>query len=172
MFWRKKKEFKRAIPEFIKRMRGHDYIDKSREYLDYIEEHLDNVAAAFNELSEACNGKEAWVGDDFSWWSVKAEVEGHDLSKFTKEEFVQYRDNFFPVSESDKEKNHHHHETAANYIDLIHMVIDWMAMSYKFGDSPRGFYLKTKPEMKLDDDQHAFVGRLFDHLESYRARGN
>ena len=179
----KKKKDKPKIPEFIKRMKGHDYIDSTRKYLDYLDEHLNNVAKAFNELSEACDGKEHWVGDDCAWWSFKDEVENHDISKFRKEEFVQYRDNFFPVNDKDKEnscfdtawenhknENHHHHETAEHYMDIVHMVIDWMAMSYKFGDNPRDFYNKTKPNMHLDEKFHDYIDKLFTYLEEYRGQ--
>ena len=55
---------------FIDRMKGQDYIDKSREYLDYLEEHLENVRQAFIELSNACDGKMMWVGDDFAWHTL------------------------------------------------------------------------------------------------------
>lgn len=172
----------KEIPKFITRMDGQDYIDATRKYLDYLEDHLNNVAKAFNELSEACDGKEEyWVGDDYAWWSLKAEVEAHDLSKFSKEEFVQYRDNFFPVNDSDKENsafdlawdhhkqhNHHHHETCVNYNDIVHMVIDWMAMGYKFGSNPREFYEKTKPAMNFNQHQYDYVERLLSHLEQYR----
>lgn len=174
---------KKETPQFIKRMRGQDYIDSTRKYLDYLEEHLSNVAKAFNELSEACDGKEAWVGDDFTWWTFKAEVEAHDLSKFSKEEFVQYRDNFFsvcdayqdnsgfgPAWENHKEKNHHHHESSEHFIDIVHMVIDWVAMGYKFGGNPRDFYEKTKPSMSFDEKHHDYVDKILTHLEDYRAR--
>lgn len=181
--FKKKKTKSETPPEFIKRMIGQDYIDSTRKYLDYLEEHLNNVAKAFNELSEACDGKEHWVGDDYAWWTFKAEVERHDLSKFSKEEFTQYRDNFFPVCDADKDNscfdqawenhkrnNHHHHETAEHYMDIVHMVIDWVAMSYKFGDNPRDFYNKTKPSMALDERFHNYIDTLFNYLEEYRAR--
>ena len=107
---------------FIMRMKGEDYIQSTRKYLDYLQEHLANVSKAFSELSEACDGKEHWVGDDCAWHTLHNEVVHHDLSKFTKEEFIQYRDNFFPVNDTDKknssfelawenhkQENHHHH---------------------------------------------------------------
>lgn len=178
------KENKNKPPQFIKKMRGHDYIDSTRKYLDYLEDHLNNVAKAFNELSEACSGKEQWVGDDCTWWEFKSEVEDHDISKFGRHELTQYRDNFFPVCEEDKknsgfdaawenhkDKNHHHHETAGNYMDIVHMVIDWVAMSYKFGDNPRDFYNKTKPTMKIDEKFHDYIDKLFVYLEEYRVKG-
>lgn len=183
--WFKKERPKdeRAIPQFIARMDGQDYIDSTRKYLDYLEEHLNNVAKAFSELSEACDGHEYWVGDDYSWWKLKAEVEAHDLSKFGKNEFIQYRDYFYPVSDKDKaesgfsaafenhkKENHHHHETVENYNDIVHMVIDWMSMSYKFGGSPRDFYEKTKPIMNFDQKQHEYVNKLLTHLDDYRIK--
>lgn len=171
--------------EYIKKMRGYAYIKASRDYLDYLEEHLSNVAKAFNELSCACDGKESWVGDDFSWFTLKAEVEAHDLSKLTMHEFTQYRDHFFPTCKEDKEnsgfgdawehhkqENHHHHETAEHFGDITHMIIDWVSMSYKFKDNPRDFYNKTKPSMKLTDAQHKYIDRIFKHLEDYRLNCN
>ena len=169
----------------ITEMGAYDYIKSSRDYLDYIEEHLVNVARAFSELSDACDGKEHWVGDDCSWHELLHEIKHHDLSKLSKQEFVQYRDNFFPTNEKDKEnsdfalawenhkqENHHHHETASNYYDLVHMVVDWIAMSYKFKDDPYDFYLKTKPAMgsNITPDFHRFIDAQFKHLREYRAK--
>jgi len=166
---------------FIDRMQVQDYIDATRQYLDYVEEHVQNVAKAFDELSLACDGKEWWVGDDFAWHTIRAEVERHDLSKLSKDEFVQYRDNFYPVTPEDKKnsgfdeawENHkasnpHHHETVGTYNDIVHMVIDWIAMSYKFGDNPREFYEKTKPAMNIKDEWHREIENLFCHLEAHR----
>ncbi len=170
---------------FIKRMKGEDYIESTRLYLDYLQEHLDNVAKAFSELSEACDGKEYWVSDDSAWNTLRYDVVHHDISKFTKEEFTQYRDNFFAVNDLDKEnscfsaawenhkkENSHHHETAENLNDLVHMIIDWVAMSYKFKDDARAFYEKSKPIMgkNITDDFHEFIARQFDHLESHREK--
>lgn len=170
------------MPRFIKKMKAQEYIESTRAYLDYIEEHISNVAKAFAELTDAAEGKESWVGDDCQWHTICQDVRYHDVSKLSKEEFIQYRDNFFPLSDADKlnsgfadawlnhkDKNHHHHETAETYGDLVHMVIDWMAMSYKFGGNPRDFYLKTKPSMSLSERQHEFVCQQFDHLELWRS---
>ena len=166
---------------YIDKMAGQNYIEATRKYLDYLEEHLTNVKLAFEELTEACNGKEYWVGDDYTWHTIRADVEYHDISKFSKEEFVQYRDNFFPVTEEDKlnsnfslawehhkDKNHHHFETVVSYNDIVHMVIDWIAMSYKFKDNPRDFYSKVKAKMPFSQEQHQWVDDLLTHLENYR----
>lgn len=170
------------MPKFIKKMKAQEYIDSTRAYLDYLEEHIVNVGKAFAELTDAAEGKESWVGDDFEWHTIRQDVMFHDISKFTKEEFVQYRDNFFPITEKDKEvsgfdlawenhkdKNHHHHETAETYGDIVHMLVDWIAMSYKFNGNPRDFYDKTKPDMGFDESQHLFIDRQLSHLESWRS---
>lgn len=166
---------------FIEKMAGQDYIQKTRAYLDYLEEHLENVKFAFTELSNACDGKMAWVGDDFSWHTLRQQVVEHDLSKFSKEEFVQYRASFFPISDDEKEKsdmseawenhktkNHHHHESIENYLDLVHMVIDWTAMGYKFGDTAQAYYENNKDKMNLTQDHETFVCEMFDCINKHR----
>lgn len=166
---------------FINRMKGQDYIDKTREYLDYLEEHLENVRVAFIEVTHACEGM-PWVGDDFSWFTLKAEVECHDLSKFSPEEFVQYRNSFFPVSEKDREEsgmdkawenhkkaNHHHHESVDNYLDVVHMVVDWTAMGYKFKDTAQSYYEKNKDRIMLDDSYVPFMYEIFEKIANHQA---
>ena len=165
---------------FIDRMKANDYIDNTRRYLDYLEEHIENVRLAFDEVSRACEGM-AWVGDDASWFTVRADVIAHDLSKFSKEEFVQYRDNFFPVNEQDKEnsgfccawtnhkkENHHHHETAETWVDVIHMIIDWTAMGYKFCDTAEHYYNANKDKINLSEDHLLLMFEIFEKLKAYR----
>lgn len=167
---------------FINRMKGQDYIDATRMYLDYVEEHLENVRLAFDEVSRACDGM-MWVGDDWTWHNLRAEVERHDLSKFSAAEFTQYRDFFYPVCEEDKERcgmsdawenhkkmNHHHHETATTYSDMIHMVIDWTAMGYKFGDTAQSYYEKNSDKIKLTETMRRDMYEIFERLAAYRAK--
>lgn len=163
---------------FIERMKGQDYIDKTREYLDYVEEHLDNVKKAFNELSKICDGM-WWVGDDFTWHTLRGQVICHDLSKLSKEELVQYRDSFYPVTEPDKTdsgmddawenhklKNSHHHESLETLIDVVHMVIDWTAMGYKFGDTAQQYYESNKDKIVLNKDCEVFMYTIFDKIKA------
>ena len=165
---------------FIDRMRAQDYIDSSRAYLDYVEAHIEFVRKAFDELSRACEGM-WWVGDDFNWHSLRSEVIDHDLSKLSKEEFCQYRDHFYPVCEEDKANsgfhdawenhkanNHHHWETAETYNDMIHMLIDWLAMSYKFGDHPRDYYNKNADKIKVKVVWVEDIEEIFNRLDKYR----
>lgn len=170
---------------YIETMDAEKYIASSRAYLDYIEEHLSNVKKAFDELTRACEGKMHWVGDDCAWHMFRREVERHDLSKLSKEEFCQYRDNFFPTCDADKQssgyaeawenhkkENHHHHETAEHYGDLTHMIIDWMAMGYKFKNCPYKYYKKIKHELNFKDEWHEYIEEVFSYLLDYRNRIN
>lgn len=161
---------------FIDRMKGQDYIEKTRAYLDYLEEHLENVRKAFCDLSVICDGM-WWVGDDLAWHTIRDEVEWHDISKFSKEEFVQYRDSFFPVNDKDKKnsgmaeawdhhkkENQHHHETVRHRLDVIHMVIDWTAMGYKFRDTAQEYYEANKGKIILTEDQIETMYEVFDRI--------
>lgn len=165
---------------YVDRMTGQDYIEKTRGYLNYLEEHLENVRLAFIEMSDACDGM-PWVGDDCTWHTLRADVMAHDLSKFTKNEFTPYRDYFFPANDADKgsgdfgaawenhkTQNLHHHETAENYVDIVHMVIDWTAMGYKFGDTAREYYENNKEKMRLSGEHEEFIYEIFDRIDKYR----
>ena len=165
---------------FIEQMKGQDYIDKSREYIDYLEEHLNNVKRAFNELSKVCEGM-WWVGDDMAWHTLRSHVIHHDLSKFSKEEFTQYRDSFFPVNDYDKKgsgfdeawenhkrENDHHHESVTDLIHIVHMVIDWTAMGYKFGDTAQEYYEKNKDKINISDDHLKFLYEIFEKIKKHK----
>ena len=161
---------------FIERehMKGIEHVQKIREYLDYLYEHLENVRKAFNELSEKCEGM-WWVGDDYSWHTLRQQVCCHDLSKFSEEEFIQYQKAFFPVSEKGKlgkawehhkENNHHHWETADDALDIVHMIIDWTAMGYKFGDTAQEYYERNKDRINLSDKQIEIMYEIFNKISN------
>lgn len=171
-------------------MIGQSYIDKTREYLDYLEEHFDNIRKAFQELSEACDGM-VWVGDDCTWHTLRQEICYHDVSKFSAEEFVAYRNRFFPLhtpSNEDEEafkeawihhymNNEHHWEfinklpkelidTKPGLVEryLVHMLVDWTAMGYKFGDTAQEYYESNKDKIKLLPDHEKFIYTIFERL--------
>ncbi len=171
-------------PKYIKHMVGQAYINKTREYLQYLEEHLLYVSLAFDELSEACDGT-WWVGDDYTWHTLRDQIEHHDLSKFSPEEFVAYRKSFYPIDEQEKiesnfkaawqhhkEYNHHHHETVETPIDLIHMIVDWTAMEYKFGTTAEQYYIKNKANINIPDPFYDIMLEIFDKLRDYRGKHN
>lgn len=169
---------------FINRMDGQDYIEKTREYLDYIEDHLNNVKRAFTEISNACEGM-WWVGDDCSWHTLRRRVEMHDLSKLSKKEFVQYRDFFYPAKAADKknsgmdaawenhkQQNTHHHESVEDNLDVVHMVIDWTAMGYKFGGTAQQYYEANREKINLSDEHVKFMYEIFDRIGRCDAQPN
>lgn len=80
---------------YIDRMDGQDYIDKTRAYLDYIEEHLEFVRQAFILITDACKDMPG-VGYGPAWRSFVAEVQAHDLSKFSVHEVHPVSSEFFP----------------------------------------------------------------------------
>ena len=164
-------------------MKGLDYIAATREYLDYLESHLQNVALAFENISNACDGM-AWVGDDETWHNIKFEISRHDLSKFSKDEFTQYRAKFFGVPEETvgeadflaawehhKENNHHHWDTAESECDIVHMIVDWTAMSYEFEGTAQSYYEEHKNEIDVSPEWIPFMYEVFEAIDSYTREG-
>ncbi len=171
--------------EYIKKeqMIANELIKLSREYLNYLEEHIENIRLAFGNLTKACDGM-IWVGDDKTWFELRHEITTHDLSKFSKEEFTQYRGKFFPTKgelhdsqlldmnfdkawDNHKEKNHHHNESATTEKDIVHMVVDWTAMSYKFGGTAESYYLKNSQDIILSDEHRKFMFEIFSRVKKH-----
>lgn len=163
------------IDMFIDKMYGQERIESIRKYLDYLENHLKNVRLAFDEVSKACS-EMWWAKDDVFWHKLRKDVYEHDMSKFSADEFVQYAEAFYPdrhvveqqakealaaALEHHKANNQHHHESATCDLDLVHMVIDWTAMGYKFGDTAELFYRKHAADMNFSDAQVDFLNEIF-----------
>ena len=165
-------------------MKAIEYIDKTREYLDYLQDHIINVSRAWIELTDKCKDMR-FISDDYVYNSLCDEITDHDLSKLSAEEFVQYREAFFPVDGKDKKplgdawehhraNNPHHWEnwTAEKYINpyawevhCVHMVCDWMAMGYKFEDTAQEYYERNTDRIKLPGYAVAFIYEIFDRIK-------
>jgi len=154
-------------------MRAEDYIKKTREYL---ENHIDNVRRAYNMVIQKCSDMK-WAADSYASKAFETEIRYHDLSKLGPEEFIQYRDNFFPSCDYDKANsgfacawehhkanNTHHHETAKTDYDIVHMVIDWVAMSLALGGTAQEFYGRFKESMTLPQEHTDLVNEIFKRL--------
>lgn len=162
---------------------------QTENYLRYLQEHYDNVQRAWKEIQEACPNM-AFVYDDCRFYTLNSEIENHDLSKYSAEEFVPYRKQFYPVTgefaddttkdfikawEHHKNHNPHHWEnwTMAEYSGLVyseetncvHMVVDWVAMSYKMGGTAKEYYESHKEKIKLPDWAVEFIYKIFEQLK-------
>lgn len=178
----------------IKEMEGIEYINQTTKYLNYLEEHLDNVRKAYNHIAEILFDKRIQLGkiigqdvEEFLFL-LKEDVKNHDLSKFSDYEFVPYRVKFFPVSEetnqddiqidfksawmNHKLENHHHWETAETKIDIVHMIIDWTAMGYKFGDTAQEYYEANKDRINLSKEHEEFMYDVFELIYSEEEESN
>lgn len=167
-------------------MQSLELINKTREYLDYLEEHINNVQKAWQELKTKCKDM-PFIYDDYYYHWLNNEIYKHDTSKFSPEEFVQYRQSFYhtdydPINyrlqfeeawEHHKKHNRHHwenwttksyHDPNAWVVDCAHMVIDWMAMGYKFNDTAQKYYEKNKDKIKLPDYAEKFIYKIFERL--------
>ena len=165
-----------------------DTIHKMRQYLDYIEEHYDNVLKAL-EVAKTKWQTEPVIYDDFRFSCLEYEVRRHDLNKLSAEEFVAYRKEFYPTDaeklirkeipeEQDKidqqfEVAWAHHKMTESYhwqtintetefsdVQLAHMILDWAAMGYKFGDTALTYYEKNRVKIDFSNRVDAYVMRL------------
>jgi hypothetical protein len=160
-------------------------IEKTREYLDYIEEHVKNVQKAWRVMTEKCKHMR-FIYDDLFYNSLGGEVECHDMSKLSEEEFVQYRKAFFPTKKEGERKlgeaweyhkarnSHHWQNWGVNTrccwhpndweADCAHMILDWMAMGYKFGDTAQEYYEAHKDEINIPDIAIPFMYEIFEAI--------
>lgn len=176
-------------------------LSKTREYLDYIERHYNNVQKAFKEFTRrTCHKRFCEKYNDFSFetklydgWQyegLRIMIEEHDLSKLSKEEFIQYRDNFYPISEEvkqqnkndfdmawehHKEENKHHWQSRVNlphnnscsgfyntYL-AIENAMDWIAMAYEFNETPLNkYYLNNKDKMQLSEHDKYIIETIYE----------
>lgn len=160
-------------------MKALEYINKTREYLDYIEDHLTNVSKAWNLLQEKCQDMN-FIYDDWLFHMIDNEVKHHDLSKLSENELVQYRKCFYPTCKEEKQElgnawghhkkeNKHHWQnwTQSNEnqdIHCVHMVVDWIAMGLRFGDTAQQYYEKNKESIKLPDWAVVFIYEIFKRI--------
>lgn len=165
--------------------------DKTRDYNEYIREHRNNVFKAWQEMQIKCKD-EPFIVDDWLYGIITQEIKYHDMTKYSSEEFTQYRKNFYPCSEEEKDKaefekackhhyanNSHHWQYWINddgtfkkavpwdmMIAYVEMVCDWTAMAYKFGDNALSYYEKNKNEIKIEPEHIEFIERILKSMAS------
>jgi len=178
---------------YLKEVNMSEFLEKvvkTREYLNYVEEHYKNVQDAWGVIKGACKDMNI-VYDDFVYGAINEFIIQHDMSKLSAEEFIQYRENFRPISdeekcegfdaawENHKKCNPHHWQNWVEiddenpYTQLVHcvcMVADWIAMGMKFGDTARDYYEKNKGEIKIPDWSVKLINEIFDRVYSKKAK--
>lgn len=128
---------------------------KEKEYIKYIEEHIANVKIAHqkygNKLCKILN---------IAPIILSYKINEHDKSKYSEEEFNGYRQWFYPCSFEHRNEElfnkaweHHymynqHHPEYWNIdmppIAIAEMILDWEAMSMKFGGNTYDYYIKNR----------------------------
>ena len=92
------------IKYFIKKIKDNIKIKKQTKlYIKYIIEHKKNIEKAFEEMRE--NSLIFQRYDDDILGALWERVLVHDESKYSDEEFIPYRKNFFPINAEEKENN-------------------------------------------------------------------
>lgn len=169
-------------------MEALNIIKKTREYLDYLEEHIENVEKSFQYVKEKCSDLEVFKNVEL-YNLLYNEVTSHDISKLSCEEFIQYRLSFYPIDNEDKKitkvkfdnaqynhkiNNRHHWENQTKSfietdkeqkIHCTHMIIDQYAMSLKFGDTPKEYYIKNKNNINIPKYAINYLNKLLNRLE-------
>lgn len=163
-------------------------LEKTREYLDYVEQHYLFVQTAWKDIQNKCQDMD-FVKFDQIRERLDREIKEHDISKLSAEEFTQYRDNFFNIGEptkDDKEaflnawehhkiENPHHWERwtmvygySSNRDEwklyCVHMVVDWMAMGYKFNDTAQEYFEKNRDRIDLPSFAVGYLYEIFKRL--------
>ncbi|MES0340735.1 MAG: DUF5662 family protein [Candidatus Humimicrobiaceae bacterium] len=154
------------------------------KYNQYIIEHVTNVRLSWKMLQPKLIDK-YWL-DDYYYHIINERVETHDISKLTDNEFNGYRQFFYPYKEEEPNKNildkswlHHIHKNDHHWeywvicgvnntaVDMpleciFEMLLDWAAMSIKFGDTPRQFYDTNKGTMIFHENTSKYIESIID----------
>lgn len=157
-------------------------VQSRSNYKQYIIEHIENVKKAFSEYGERlCDRLE------ISYEELQENILNHDSSKFSKAEFDGYRQYFYTNPNEEKNQdlfdaawlhhenaNKHHpeywvmrddHDTKALDMPPIYiaeMLLDWQAMSYKFGSTVKSYYESQGHKKTFSDKTRDIVEDLMD----------
>lgn len=146
---------------------------KRGEYNRYIVDHISNVADAFEEMKvifKDCS----FINDPEIYRELQSNILIHDRSKFSEAEFEPYRMHFYPINDKEKEESkelfdeawEHHYKVNRHHWDhwynketgecetipevyLAELIVDWMAMGRKFGNTPLQYYENNKDKIQL-----------------------
>lgn len=172
-----------------------DLLQKTSEYMDYISENKKNNQKAWDEIRNATIGisllQRPAILDEMNW-----RIKNHDDSKFSEEEFVPYRQHFYPVDGEDVDpaafdrawrthyrRNDHHWQywvdedgdfISSYSVDnkicaYLEMVCDWQAMSYVMGGNAVSYYESNKSSIQIEAYWREFLEEILSLLSEYLA---
>lgn len=151
---------------------------KENEYKAYIKEHFNNVNSAFLKygitMSRILH---------ITPGTLYVRVVKHDDSKYSPEEFDGYRQYFYACSgekpneelfdkawEHHYKNNDHHPEYWVNEVTgdiadmppecIAEMLLDWEAMSMKFGGNTYDYYMKEKDNKPFSENTKIIIEDL------------
>lgn len=152
---------------------------KEKEYRNYINEHISNIHTAYLKYARILCEKL-----NISMFKLSHNIDIHDKSKYSEEEFDAYRQYFFPCSDEKKDKelfdkawehhykfNRHHPEYWINEdgsikdmdnIFIAEMLLDWAAMGIKFGDTAYSYYMKERDNKPLSDNTKQIIDSVIE----------
>ena len=164
-----------------------DALNSIRKYCDYVEDHIDNVNKAWKLVQDKCQDLD-FMKDQDMVTILHSAIKKHDFTKLSQAEFLPYVMRFYPSEvlkeansrdcslfelawEHHKLFNFHHWQTWTKFkniktqkLNCIHMVIDWVAMGFKFNDTAREYYEKNKNEIELPDWAEKLCYEIFDKV--------
>lgn len=144
---------------------------KVKEYEDYINEHISNVKVAYMQY-----GDKLCKALNISPIVLLRNVNAHDKSKWSEEEFDAYRQYFHPCSDETPNKewfnmgwvhhqnnNPHHPEYWIDRSDdgkiltmppvyIAEMLLDWQAMKIKFGGNNYDYYMQNRDKKPFSEE--------------------
>ena len=154
-------------------------------YRKYIIEHVNNVQLAYDQY-----GATLCTLLGVNKTALASKIKDHDESKFSQDEFEQYRQYFFPNDGEEKNKdlftmgwlyhqnsNPHHPEfwmVRDGYnvkpIDMpalyvAEMLLDWVAMGYKFNDTAYEYYQREGNKKPFSDNTRKLVESVIEVLK-------
>lgn len=164
---------------------------KENEYRKYISDHQQNVKKAWHEVWNKCQNiiimkHHTELSVDRIKEKYKDQIDRHDQSKYSKEEFDAYRRYYFSINDEEKEgakqdyesslqhhydyNPHHwnywlHDVDAMPYEYVVEMVCDWQAMGYKFKNTAHEYYIKNKDNIVLGSKQKEWLEELLQALD-------
>lgn len=168
--------------------------DSYEKYNNYIIEHINNVKKAFSIYGELlCEELE------LNLRYMQNQINEHDESKWSTEEFEPYARKFFPEGKEittdydfNKAWMHHiqyncHHPEHWLFYDydtkkvtiydmpdayIVEMICDWIAMGYKFNNKAYEYYEKESHNKPLSNNTKFKVEYLLNKIKLFDLNGN